>query len=264
MGAVDFITLTTINPQHLILSIPSGIDRSNSLGLAPRKTPQLCLTKSSKFKLRRDTLVSNTIKFNPSASGEIATSPRKIRRAKSSPRVSRIDPELVPTTLVTATRMLMNLTNIDPANNPDVPLKRNPSGYITTPRNRTVAYLARTILSDVTTCSYCWKNGDHEFGPDGLVWGLDHVIPLCKGGIENLSNIVKCCQTCNTKKARRIIAPHPMAAWAASSSVEGLYMWHNARDIHKKITRVQPFTVDYTDSEEFIALLNQWNSTCPA
>jgi 5-methylcytosine-specific restriction endonuclease McrA len=185
----------------------------------------------------------------------------KKTRKKNDPKVSRIEPSLLPVALVNLTRMMMNLANIDPVNNPDIPLMRNPSGFVTTPRIRTVAYLAKAILHDITVCSYCWKPGDLLLAPDGLPWGLAHVIPLCKGGIENLSNIVKCCQTCNTWKGRRIVAPHPETSWAAADSVIGTDLWTDASDFFKGTLVVQPFTMEIATEEEMTALTAQWRRT---
>lgn len=158
----------------------------------------------------------------------------------------------------------MNLAPIVPEDNPDIPLKRNPSGFVTSPRIKTVAYLARAILHDVTVCAYCWKTGDMLHAPDGSTWGLDHVIPLCKGGIENLSNIVKCCQTCNVLKGRRIVAPHPGTSWAAPSPALGTMFWQLSAEIYAGISDgssyVRPFTVNITE-EELAELTAQWRQT---
>lgn len=153
---------------------------------------------------------------------------------------------------------MMNLAPICPENNPDIPLKRNPSGFVTTPRIPTVARLAKKILHDITMCSYCWTVGDLQFAPDGKTWGLDHVIPLCKGGIENLSNIVKCCQTCNIWKGRRLVAPHPETSWAAADAEMGTNLWKDASDIHYGALVVQPYTMRIASEEEMSTLTAQW------
>lgn len=187
----------------------------------------------------------------------------KKNRTKNGPRVSRIDPSEVPAALFIATRMAMNLAPIDPANNPDVTLKRNPSGFVTTPRNTTVSRLGKKILYPIIMCSYCWKPGDLLLGPDGIGWTVDHVIPHCKGGIENLSNLVKCCWTCNKWKARRIIAPHPQSAWAAPTATLGLTLWRNASEIRNETQDIQPYVMEFATEEEMTILTEQWSRTQP-
>jgi hypothetical protein len=213
--------------------------------------------------------VSATNQFERQSSADTPKNPRKINRTKNGPKISHIDPSLLSPVLVAATRLSMNLAPIDPTKNPDIPLKPNPNGYVTTPRIRTMATLGAFILRDVVMCSYCWKQGDPLQGPDGEPWGprggIDHVIPLCKGGIENLSNMVKCCQTCNRLKGRRHNwAPHPKAPWAAPTSTLGLLLWLNAREIYAKRLDVQPYVLEIATEEEMAALIAQWLVTQPA
>ena len=187
----------------------------------------------------------------------------KKNSTKNGVRPSGNDPNLFPVALVTSTRMMMNLVNMDPANSPDVPLKRNPSGFVAIPTNRTVPYLAKAILRNVTVCSYCWKQGDLLLGPDGHSWSIDHVIPLYMGGFENLSNIVKCCQTCRAWKGRHIVAPHPETSWAAATPEIGHELWMNADEIYRGNLVVQPFIMEIATEEEVAVLTAQWRLTQP-
>lgn len=171
------------------------------------------------------------------------------------------DPDMFAAALVTNTRIKMNQINIDPADYPSVPLKKNSSGFVPSPENRTVPYLAKAILRNVTLCSYCWKQGDLLLGPDGLSWSISHVIPLYMGGRENLSNLVKCCQTCRAWKGRRIVAPHPETAWAAATPEIGHGLWMNAEEIYRGDLAVEPFVMEIATKEEKADLIEQWRQT---
>ena len=46
---------------------------------------------------------------------------------------------------------------------------------------------------EAPSCVYC--------GGDGI--GLDHVIPLSRGGANDRSNLVRCCPSCNHRKGAR-------------------------------------------------------------
>jgi hypothetical protein len=200
---------------------------------------------------------------------------KKKNRTKNGPKISHIDPSRVPAAIVDGTRMRMNLAPIDPTNNPfaAVAIKRNSrSGYVTIPRNRTVARLGAFLLRNVITCAYCWRQGDLLLGPDGAPWGIhngkaagiDHVIPLCKGGIDNLSNMVKCCQACNSlKRQQHTWVPHPEAAWAAADPEVGLELWLNSDQIYLGTLEVKPHTIEIATQEELNTLTAQWLLTRP-
>lgn len=192
---------------------------------------------------------------------------KKKKRKVNGPKISHIDPSLLPTAVVEGTRMLMNLAPIDPADNPfaAVALKRNArTGYVTTPRNKTVSRLGERILYSIVVCSYCWKQGDLLLGPDGEGWTLDHVIPHCKGGIENLSNLVKSCWSCNKLKGQHHTwVPHPQSAWAAADPEVGMELWHEASAIYDGTLTAQPYTVEIATQEEMDALTAQWLLTQP-
>lgn len=66
---------------------------------------------------------------------------------------------------------------------------------------RTGIYLS--FLRDVITCAYCGKQGTFDIDADGRRWHADHIIPTRFGGIDDKSNIVKSCATCNTRKGIR-------------------------------------------------------------
>lgn len=60
-------------------------------------------------------------------------------------------------------------------------------------RNRKLAteLKAHTTKHDYTHCHYCKTELSHENRT------LDHIIPKCNGGKDDLSNLVFCCQSCN-------------------------------------------------------------------
>ena len=54
---------------------------------------------------------------------------------------------------------------------------------------------AATVLA-VGRCYYCGRT-------EGYWFGLDHVVPLCDGGPNEIDNIVCCCHPCNASKWRQ-------------------------------------------------------------
>lgn len=54
----------------------------------------------------------------------------------------------------------------------------------------------REVLTEKAVCAYCGASDDLE---------IDHVIPMSKGGLNIRSNIVPCCDSCNSKKTNKII-----------------------------------------------------------
>ena len=64
----------------------------------------------------------------------------------------------------------------------------------------TVRAKAMDNLCHVLRCAYCKQDGTTDFGPDGRPWSIDHVIPKFHGGTDSLTNLVKCCHRCNSKK----------------------------------------------------------------
>jgi len=50
-------------------------------------------------------------------------------------------------------------------------------------------------------CAYC----------GALAMGWDHVIPLCRGGANTVTNLVSCCWPCNERKWRRL--PDEAGMW---------------------------------------------------
>ena len=56
--------------------------------------------------------------------------------------------------------------------------------------------LMKIFLSCNYQCSYCFSKKQ---------LGIDHVIPLCRGGKDTLSNLTVACMQCNRMKARRLL-----------------------------------------------------------
>lgn len=61
----------------------------------------------------------------------------------------------------------------------------------------------RAILA-VGVCHYC----ERPLGENGEMYGLDHVIPMERGGANDRTNIVAACHSCNASK-RRAESPIP-------------------------------------------------------
>lgn len=53
---------------------------------------------------------------------------------------------------------------------------------------------------DNYTCMYCGASGDN------ISLEIDHIIPVSKGGIDNINNLVTACSTCNNKKRAKILS----------------------------------------------------------
>ena len=64
------------------------------------------------------------------------------------------------------------------------------------------------IFRDRMICQHCGKKGKKTGqGPDGLQWEIDHIIPVSKGGTNEMNNLVLSCKTCNQWKKARWIEP---------------------------------------------------------
>ena len=48
-------------------------------------------------------------------------------------------------------------------------------------------------------CLYCERPAQPDLGHGGAL-GIDHVIPFAAGGVNELSNVVPCCVSCNAQK----------------------------------------------------------------
>jgi len=61
-------------------------------------------------------------------------------------------------------------------------------------------------------CQYCGRSAADLKPREGLT--RDHLVPLSRGGINDWSNVVTACASCNTRKANRLpeeIGMHPIA-----------------------------------------------------
>lgn len=61
---------------------------------------------------------------------------------------------------------------------------------------------AEVLERDSYTCHYCHRTSD-----EGVIIGIDHVIPRSKGGPHTLNNLVACCNSCNSRKH---VSPAPV------------------------------------------------------
>lgn len=71
-----------------------------------------------------------------------------------------------------------------------------------TKRQEQKARRAFNVLSrDEFRCVYCGKSSIE----DGVKLSLDHIHPSSKGGEDVVSNLVTCCQVCNSSKGNRTL-----------------------------------------------------------
>ena len=63
------------------------------------------------------------------------------------------------------------------------------------------------------TCSHCKKDGtyfllekgvSHLYTEDGILMTKDHIIPLSKGGLDELKNLQPLCERCNKEKGSNV------------------------------------------------------------
>lgn len=76
-------------------------------------------------------------------------------------------------------------------------------------RSKAMAYKMRAILRKAKpNCHICGQTIDYELKwPDPMCFVVDHLVPLAKGGADNLSNARAAHATCNSKKRARDYAP---------------------------------------------------------
>lgn len=61
--------------------------------------------------------------------------------------------------------------------------------------------VGEVVERDGLICRYCMC----DINADGLAWAVDHIVPLIKGGTNDLGNLVVACKPCNSSKAGRSI-----------------------------------------------------------
>lgn len=69
--------------------------------------------------------------------------------------------------------------------------------------------ITKTVFErDNYTCAYCSKTG-------GML-ECDHIIPISKGGSNDMSNLITACRTCNRQKKDKSVAE--FTAWKANKA----------------------------------------------
>jgi HNH endonuclease. len=64
------------------------------------------------------------------------------------------------------------------------------------------------IRATKANCHICGEPIDYTLRtPDPMSFEVDHVIPLAKGGADNITNKAAAHRACNSKKRARLIAP---------------------------------------------------------
>ena len=65
-----------------------------------------------------------------------------------------------------------------------------------------------TIRKTLANCHICGHAIDYTLQwPDKMCFVVDHVVPLTKGGADNIENKRAAHATCNSKKRARLVAP---------------------------------------------------------
>jgi 5-methylcytosine-specific restriction endonuclease McrA len=75
-------------------------------------------------------------------------------------------------------------------------------------RSNAMTDQARRALLDVKVCAYCGETPETDRDDLGATWHIDHVVPISKGGADDLSNMVKACRRCNLRKHAKTWVPH--------------------------------------------------------
>jgi 5-methylcytosine-specific restriction endonuclease McrA len=59
----------------------------------------------------------------------------------------------------------------------------------------------KSLLAKAIKCPYCGKKYIEGSYTDSKT--IDHLVPLCRGGLNSISNIIVCCRSCNSKKGKK-------------------------------------------------------------
>ncbi len=95
--------------------------------------------------------------------------------------------------LVEATQQfLRSCTNVYP-----VPLVIRLVHYVRLPHRKVPATRAAVMLRDAFVCQYCGET------PGRQRLTVDHVVPRCRGGTHEWTNLVTACTRCNQRKGAR-------------------------------------------------------------
>ena len=83
--------------------------------------------------------------------------------------------------------------------NPEYPYYIEPKIYRDAPVRRYISPTERESIykRDNYTCSYCGKHGG--------TLEIDHVVPICRGGNDNIQNMVTSCVYCNRSKGSKLL-----------------------------------------------------------
>ena len=66
-------------------------------------------------------------------------------------------------------------------------------------KSKPLSWYRETYIRDKYKCVYCGKDMIERF-EDWMSLHIDHIIPVSKGGKDDLNNRVTSCSTCNTQK----------------------------------------------------------------
>lgn len=78
-------------------------------------------------------------------------------------------------------------------------------------------------LINAKSCLYCGEKFNDQCKPT-----LDHMIPLIKGGLHSMSNLVVCCRSCNSRKGKRDFMDF-IQTLSEPHQARALRAWHKLR-----------------------------------
>jgi len=100
-------------------------------------------------------------------------------------------------------------------------------------------------LRDGMACAYCGSSVE-----EGTQLTLDHIKPYSKGGSNDPSNLVTCCQKCNSARGNRAMKPFAEAV--------AKYIDTPAAEVLKHVNNTRKRVIDVNAAKALIAKRGSW------